>query len=46
VAVNRGRSICRCKTATWWRNAKISMSLSVPLTGTNRITVKTLDTAR
>jgi hypothetical protein len=46
VPVSRGVSIWRCRMASWWRNAKISMSLSVPLTGSSLITVNTLDTAR
>jgi len=33
VRVNRGLSIWRCRTAIWWRSAKISMSFSVLLTG-------------
>jgi hypothetical protein len=44
--VNRGRSTCRSNAASWWRNAEISMSFSVPLTGDSVITVKRLDTAK
>jgi hypothetical protein len=42
----RSVSICRCRLATWWRNVKILMSLSVPLICSSLITVNTLDTSR
>jgi hypothetical protein len=34
--VSRGLSTWRCRTASWWRSARISMSLSVLLLGSNR----------
>ncbi|MER7693873.1 hypothetical protein [Streptomyces sp. NPDC097610] len=44
--VTRGLSICRCRTANWWRGVKISMSLSAALIGSSRMKANTLDTAR
>jgi hypothetical protein len=41
-----GLSICRCRMASWWRNAKISTSFSVPSSGNNLIMVNTVDMAR
>jgi hypothetical protein len=42
----RGLSICRCRTANWWRSVNISMSLSTSLIGSSRMRANTLDTAR
>jgi len=45
---NRGRVLpsCRSRTVIWWRNAKISMSLSRSLTGSSRSNANTLVTLR
>src|SRR6185437_12052784 len=37
--VSRGLSTRRCRTASWWRSARISMSLSALLIGSNRRSV-------
>lgn len=35
VSLNCGRVICRCKTVTWWRRARISASRSSPVAKTH-----------
>lgn len=36
VGVSRGLSTWRCRTASWWRSVRISMSLSALLIASNR----------
>jgi hypothetical protein len=36
--VRRGLLVCCCRMASWWRSVRISMSLSVSLIGSSRIT--------
>jgi hypothetical protein len=44
--VRRGLSVWRCRTASWWRSVRISMSLSVSLMGSSRMKANTLVSAR